>query len=537
MQKIFKILLPILIVIGLAIFVFIYYHYINKELIFDKTKINYISLGETIILDGDGMSLTNNTVTISYGGTFEISGTSDNVNIVINSKDNNPVNLILNDVKITSQSGTPILINQAKKVIVTLSGENYISDTSNNRNDNEDAVIVSHDNLYFTGDGSLNIEANYNDAIASKDQLVINSGTYVIKANDDAIKGKDYLEINGGTFDINCGGDALKATNEEDTELGYILINDGTFKIKATGDGIQTVNYLTIKNGTFNIETGNNASSDISSKALKATNNIIIENGTFDINSLDDSIHSNNKIVINNGSFNLSSGDDGIHADTSIIINNGEFNIIKSYEGIESALVEINDGTIKVVANDDGINIAGGNDSSSMNRPGANNINTSNNQKLTINGGTIEVDAAGDGLDANGSIYINGGTVTVNGPTNDGNGSLDFDGEFIITGGTLIASGSSGMLQTPSSNSSQYVIAAVFTSTTNNIIIKDSVGNTIVNFTPSKKTASIVYSSDKIEANGTYSVYIGDTLLGSVNITSKVNSIGTSNNQIGGFRR
>ena len=43
-----------------------------------------------------------------------------------------------------------------------------------------------------------------------------------------------------------------------------------------------------------------------------------------------------------------------------------------------------------------------------------------------------------------------GGTVLVNGPTNNGNGSLDYDETFDISGGTLVAAGSAGMAQMPS---------------------------------------------------------------------------------------
>ena len=73
--------------------------------------------------------------------------------------------------------------------------------------------------------------------------------------------------------------------------------------------------------------------------------------------------------------FEIASGDDGIHSDTQLDINGGTINISKSYEGIESTTITINDGTIHLVASDDGLNAAGGNDSSSTNgRPGQNNF-------------------------------------------------------------------------------------------------------------------------------------------------------------------
>jgi hypothetical protein len=91
---------------------------------------------------------------------------------------------------------------------------------------------------------------------------------------------------------------------------------------------------------------------------------------------------------------------------------------------------------IRIVASDDGINAAGGNDGSSINgRPGQNDFRLSGNYHLYVNGGYIVVDAAGDGLDINGPIDMTDGVVIVNGPTANNNGALDYTGAFTITGG------------------------------------------------------------------------------------------------------
>jgi hypothetical protein len=54
--------------------------------------------------------------------------------------------------------------------------------------------------------------------------------------------------------------------------------------------------------------------------------------------------------------------------------------------------------------------------------------------------------------------------VIVNGPTNDGNGALDYMGTFTIDGGFLVAVGSSGMAMTPTTDSAQYSVLVNFTS-------------------------------------------------------------------------
>ena len=138
----------------------------------------------------------------------------------------------------------------------------------------------------------------------------------------------------------------------------------------------------------------------------------------------------------------------GIHADNILQIEDGMIDIKKSYEGIEASQIILNGANISVVSSDDGINSSGGSDSSSMNRPGANQF-ASDGSMIEINGGTIYVNATGDGIDSNGDIIMTGGTLIVNGPTDNGNGAIDKNGTFTITGGTLVASGSSGMAEMP----------------------------------------------------------------------------------------
>ena len=251
---------------------------------------------------------------------------------------------------------------------------------------------------------------------------------------------------------------------------------------------------------------------------MKADVDITITGGTLNIDSSDDAVHSNNSITIDGGILNLASGDDGMHSDASLVINNGEVNITQSYEGIESAVLTINDGIIHVVAGDDGLNGSGGADGSSLNgRPGQNNFNFSANAGLAINGGSIVINAAGDGIDINGSITMSAGLVIVNGPTNNGNGPLDYLGEFNITGGFIVAVGSSGMAQSASNTSTQYSILHNYDTTqaTGTMIhIESQDGADILSFTPAKEYQSILISSPELQNGATYIFYSGGSSSG-----------------------
>ena len=263
---------------------------------------------------------------------------------------------------------------------------------------------------------------------------------------------------------------------------------------------------------------------------MKAGDNLVIENGNFVFDTSDDAIHCNNYIGIKDGILNISSGDDGIHADTELIIDGGELKILKSYEGLEAAKITINDGTIEVISSDDGINIAGGNDSSATKRPGENNYSNETNNILAINGGNIYIDATGDGIDVNGAAYINGGNTKVDGPTNDGNGPLDYDNVFEVNGGILIAGGSSGMLQGCSSSSNTYNVTIGFTSSyssTDKITITDSSGNIIISYQSKKSYSSLVVASPSFKKGSTYTIKVNGTNYKTFTISSITTTVGS----------
>ena len=428
-----------------------------------------------------------------------------------------------------------VVISTSSDSVNTLSDG---TDYSSSYDSDVEGAIYSKDDLVLEGDGSLVINGNKGDGIVSRDNIKINSGTYRITSCDDGIRGVDSIYIVSANMEINALGDGIKSTNENDSSLGYVKIVNGTFNIVAGNDGIQAESKLLIDNGTFNITTGGGASnssdksnsrdwgnesiSSDSAKGIKAGYNIVISNGSFDFNTLDDAIHSNNYILISGGSYSILSLDDGVHADNDLVIDGGNINISKSYEGLEANNITINGGDISITSSDDGINAAGGSDGSSSNRgDGSPNMNYSSNAMITINNGNILINASGDGIDSNGSIYVNGGTIYVNGPEDDGNGALDYDGDFVITRGEIIAISSSGMAQSIGNNSTQYGMLVYLSNTYNSgsvMSIRDSNGEEIISYSSIKSFSSIVFSSDKLIKNNTYNIYINDSLYTSVTI-------------------
>ncbi len=508
------------------------------------------------------IKLNNKSVNITKAGTYHITGTIEDGNIMVNVNNTDLVRLILDNVSINCKDSSAINVESAKKVIIITAEDSVntlIDGSSYSTQDEPDAALFSKDDLVITGAGTLNITGNYLDGIVSKDSLEIVNTTVNINANDDGIRGKDYVGIKNSNISVKANSDGVKATNDTDAEKGYIQIKDSKITIEAGEDGIQAETVVSINGGNFEITTGGGSQNssvkeewgmwsnkqivnpmsktttsvdETSAKGIKGISQIIIEDGTFTIDSSDDSIHSNGIIKINGGVFEISSGDDGIHADESIVVNNGKFSINKSYEGIEASKIEINNGEISLVASDDGINVAGGNDSSSISgRPGQNSFSTDSDRNLTINGGKISINSIGDGIDINGSGYINGGTILVDGPSSDGNGALDYDGEFIVTAGTFIATGSNGMMQSPTSNSTQYSIAYVYSTkqeSQSTVSLKNSDGEEIVSFSPSKNYACVVISSEKLKKNEKYIIYTNGEEVEEITVSNIVTTNGTN---------
>lgn len=260
-------------------------------------------------MEGSGATVNGSTVTITEPGAYAISGTLNNGQILVDSSAEETVNLILNGATISNASTSPIFISSADKTIITLADgtQNVITDGATYvftgaEVDEPNAALFSNDDLVINGSGSLTVNANYNNGIASKDYLRIVSGNITVNAVNDGIKGRNYIAVKDATITVNAGGDGLQSNNDEDATKGYILIEGGTFNIIAGLDGIQAETQLTVNGGTLNLVTGGgntvNYESEESAKGLKAGVSLTIAGGTITIDSADDAVHSNGSVTV-----------------------------------------------------------------------------------------------------------------------------------------------------------------------------------------------------------------------------------------------
>jgi hypothetical protein len=283
----------------------------------------------------------------------------------------------------------------------------------------------------------------------------------VTGSSNNGIVGKDGLVITGGTIDV---------TSVDDGILGkdYLVLTDGTVTVDAAGDAFKSDNTEDAGAGF---------------------------------------------VLVEGGELAVTSQDDGIKG-TQVLISGGTVEVAESTEALEGSLIIVDGGDIELHSADDGVNAASSDDGTTTDgRPGGE-MAADDSVRLVVNGGTLEVWASGDGLDSNGSATITGGDITVWGPTADGNGALDVNGSFEVSGGTLLATGSAGMLVAPSTDSAQAWIATALSSTAaagSEVVITDADGDEVAAYTPGKDFASVVLSAADLEQGATYTVTVDGT--------------------------
>lgn len=556
----------------------------------ESWKDNKVSVDmSTLSVSGDGASVSDNTLTISKGGVYTLSGKNSDASIVISTDDK--VKLKLNGVNITSSGAPVIYVENADKLYI----------------DTEDGT-----------DNSLVSTAADTAAIRSKDNLKIKGGgTLNITSADNGIKCSDNLKIEGGNINIDAKSDGI---NVNDT----FEMTDGNLKITAVGDGIDSSSIANISGGTIDITTngtptetsqteqssdeqnrpktpfGESSSVEFetSSKGIKADWMIKLSGGKINVNSADHAIHCTSDIETDGANLTLASQyKKGISAHGSITIDGADtsIDVTKSTEGIEGKTkLTINNGNIKINSTDDGLNAGtstemqppqggfGGERGQKDRRqpqdgqqppqngqqppqdgqqppqngqqppqdgqqppqdgqqPSQDGFGVQNNKDvIIINGGNIEVTGRDDAIDVNGNLVINGGTIKLANPVGTVTGpfaALDADGNITIAdGATLIAAvsgaqaNSLGITQNSIIGYAESELAAGTT-----VSLKDDNGDTIISYAPQEKFSAVYITSPSIEIGKNYTLEIGDTRY-DITADGQSSTVGTPTNNNGNF--
>ena len=497
---------------------------------YDESKATRIALldGGTTVT-GNGATASGNTVTITAAGTYLISGTLSEGQIKVETNEADKVQLVLSGATVTSANSAALHVAKADKVFLTLAdgSENTLATSGAYAATDDSAIdgaVFSRSDLSVNGGGSLAVSSVEGNGIVCKDDVVLASGTATVTAAKHAIQANDSIRIAGGSYTLHAGTDGIHAKNDENSKLGYIYVAGGSLDITAESDG-------------------------------------------FDANYV---------LRVDGGTITVSAGDDGLHAESDLTINGGSITVTKSNEGLEGARVTIAGGTQDVVASDDGVNASGDpddsdsssdtdDDSSKNNAPSSDRPGTAGSGQMTggqespaqdqgdrsdstppqgrqggqggqgdstppqegkggmaagadesayllITGGTLTVKADGDGLDSNGALEVSGGEVYVSGPTSDGDSAIDYgDGSrATITGGTVVALGSTGMAEGFGNSSTQgSMLISASGNAGDTVTLSDSSGKVLCSYVAQKSFACVLVSAPGVEQGKTYTLKVG----------------------------
>ena len=358
------------------------------------------------------------------------------------------------------------------------------------------AVYVSNDVIYYEdrdtyddgftyGEGEGDDKHSAEEAAACTVVNITESGTY-------RISGK----LSEGQIRVDLGEEAVT-----DPKSVVTLVLDNVDISCSVAPAVLFMNVYEC-DGEWSTET---ATGDVDTSAAGA--NIVIEDGS--INNINGS-HVAKIFKDNADEKKLWKQDGAFYSYMSMNIdgNDGILNINGDNEGLDTELhLPVNGGVINITSRDDGMN-----------------TNEDGVSVTTINGGTVHIlgglGAEGDGIDSNGWLVINGGTVIASAnPASDS--GLDSDMGSYINGGTVVAFGST--MDWAESDSKQVTVNLQFSEFKNAddaIVIRDeSDGSTVFSFNPAedevltahaRQYMGAIISCPEFEVGAAYNVYVAD---------------------------
>ena len=409
--------------------------------------------------------------------------------------------------------------------------------------------------------------------------VTIEDGEIIITSAGDGVSAETTLTVTGGVISIISGGGSANAQQKTDNMRDWWdFDNSASDDNSASCKGLKAGKAMMISGGSITI--------DAQDDALHTDGDMTISGGECILSTGDDGAHAALSLTVLDGKITVLTSYEGLEAN-QITLAGGELDITASDDGINA-----NGGSDGFSGGfgggfDGGRGGMGGSfggrrsdtnsQSGDMTPPDNNNMTPPDNSNmqtppdgnapsgnpptmpgqdvadstttdgttikqpvLLITGGKITVNADGDGLDSNGNLRVEGGDITINGPSNGGNGALDIGtengGAGVIAGGTLIALGTSSMAENFDSTSTQCAFLVTMNSfgAGETITITDSQGNVLYTGVTVKSANSVVFSSPDLTVGETYTVTIGST---SATVTQSSTVVGNSNGFGGGFGR
>ncbi len=522
--------------------------------------------GDTASFNGEGVYVYDGSVYITNGGVYLCSGTLNEGSIVIDAYNSSKVYLMFDGVDINCSDNAGVIVKQADKVFLTLKegSENSITcgDTYSDEAlaDEINGAIFSHDDLTINGSGSLTVTAGYKHGITSKDDLIITGGSISVTAAADGLRANDNLRIMAADITVDAKDDGLVINKEG----GSLYIESGNINIISADDGIHSAGDVGIAGGSLTIEAADDGIH--SDTAFTISDGVIlitecyegIEAVTIDIAGGDTTIYpEDDGLNANGGSGNMfgmgmgmgmnhgdKAGSDAEAADTKEA-DAAEADTVEPdmlgearTDSAETVMEEEPD-----VAAGAAVSVSGSEEIKAAEESEESKESEEEETYVRITGGNLtiinESGRDADGIDSNGDITIEGGTIRVSLVNNGNNSALDYGmesgGVATISGGNIIATGNYSMAEQFDSSSSQASILYTYSAGAEagtTVMLEDSEGNVILSYEVPQSFSSMNISCPEMKVGESYIVVIGDNV---EEITIEEISASYGDAQSGGF--
>ena len=494
------------------------------QLVLDSVNINCDTSAALYVKAADKVF-----VTLASDSENSLSNTSDfvaiddnNIDAVIFSKDD----LTLNGsgtLTVTAKYGHGIV---SKDDLVITSGTYQIT-AAKHALSGKDSVRIA-DGVLTLDAGTDGIHSENTDDDA-KGFIYIANGDISITADSDGFDAEETLQVDGGNIEVAAGDDGLHAD-------GDLIITDGTINVTKSYEGLEGMT-VTVEDGNISVvssDDGINAAGDgTSGDSSSDTKDSNADKNSGDSNANDSDSNKkddftppsdDDKKTPPNGDSaqggtppekpdGSDSTEDRPEPPGGFDKNDNSSADSNSDSNSNSKPADLPDGNAGLGDGNGGPGGGNGGPDGSNGGPGGGMEEATDYNLIQISGGKIYINASGDGIDSNGNLTVTGGEIYVDGPTSGGDSALDCSGTALISGGTVIAVGSSGMAENFDSSSAQgSMITTVSDSMiTGDITLTDSEGNTIVSYSPSKEYSSVVISCADLKEGETYTLVAGDT--------------------------
>ncbi len=500
---------------------------------YDESEATTITLADSgSAATGNGVEVDGSTVTITKAGTYIVSGSLTDGRLVVDA-DGEKVQLVLAGASISTSGACALYVRNADKVFLTLADgtANAISSTGEDEAEDDhnlDGAVWSHDDLTINGSGSLSVSSACGHGVVSKDDLTLVSGTVSVTAAVDALQAKGDMAVNDGSWTLAAGDDGMHSDSD-------LVIVGGTVNVTQSYEGLEGAT-VTIAGGDVDVVASddgiNGSGADDSNEGAESDE---AEQGDAPQTPSTDGTDANGQAPQGNmepptgeapqGQGNGQGGDSSTDGNTPPEkpsgdeagngAPNGSEGSDSDGNSSDSSNSEGQDPGAPADGNGPGADGQAPNGDMGGQAPNGGDMGGGMDENdetayVYICGGVTTISAEGDGIDSNGELLISDGEVYVDGPTGNGDGALDYAGTGSISGGTIVALGSTGMAQSLDAAGDQGVMLVSLSGEAGTTVtLSDADGNVLASHTATKSYACAVISCAGLTQGATYTVSNG----------------------------